>query len=158
MYRKATFAAGCFWGTEDAYRRLEGVLQTTAGYTGGEVNRPTYKEVGSGRTGHVEAVELLYDPQKISFQELLEVFWSIHNPTAGGRSDGPYQSPYRSVIYFHTPEQEAEAHKSKLRLQDSGRFIQSITTRIQPAGPFYPAEPYHQQYYEKLRQRATSAR
>jgi peptide-methionine (S)-S-oxide reductase len=146
---KATFAAGCFWGVEAAFRRVEGVVSTQVGYTGGHTENPTYKDVCSDRTGHAEAVEIIYDPEKVSYKDLLEVFWSIHDPTQLDRQGPDVGSQYRSAIFHHNGLQAREATESRNALEESGRFKRPIVTEIGPAGPFYRAEEYHQQYYEK---------
>jgi peptide-methionine (S)-S-oxide reductase len=146
---KATFAAGCFWGVEATFRQLPGVTATRVGYTGGHFADPTYKDVCSDRTGHAEAVEVEYDPAKLSYEKLLEVFWENHDPTQFNRQGPDYGSQYRSAIFFHTPEQESEARLSKEQLEKSGRFKKAIVTQIVPAVTFHPAEDYHQQYLEK---------
>jgi peptide-methionine (S)-S-oxide reductase len=146
---KATFAAGCFWGVEAAFRRVEGVVSTQVGYTGGHAENPTYKEVCSDRTGHAEAVQVTYDPEKVSYKDLLEAFWSIHDPTQRDRQGPDVGSQYRSAIFHHNGLQAREAIESKDALEKSGRFTRPIVTEIVPAGPFYRAEEYHQQYYEK---------
>ncbi len=144
---KATFAAGCFWGVEAAFRKVEGVLSTTVGYTGGSFPNPTYKDVCSDRTGHAEAVEVEYDTSKVSYEDLLNLFWQIHDPTTLDRQGPDVGTQYRSAIFFHTPEQEAAAKVSKERLQP--KLKHRIVTEITPAPVFYPAEDYHQQYLEK---------
>jgi peptide-methionine (S)-S-oxide reductase len=150
MTEKATFAAGCFWGVESAYRALPGVVSTTVGYTGGTRQNPTYQEVCTDRTGHAEAVQVEFDPSQVSYQQLLNLFWETHDPTTLNRQGPDVGSQYRSAIFFHTPEQEAAAKKSKEELQNSGRFKnKKIVTEITPASEFYPAEEYHQQYLEK---------
>ncbi len=150
MTEKATFAAGCFWGVELAYRALPGVVSTTVGYTGGTRQNPTYQEVCTDRTGHAEAVQVEFDPSQVSYQQLLNLFWEAHDPTTLNRQGPDVGSQYRSAIFFHTPEQEAAAKKSKEELQNSGRFKnKTIVTEITPASEFYPAEEYHQQYLEK---------
>jgi peptide-methionine (S)-S-oxide reductase len=146
---KATFAAGCFWGVEATFRQLPGVISTRAGYTGGHTANPTYKEVCSDGTGHAEAVEVEYDPAKISYEKLLNVFWENHDPTQLNRQGPDWGTQYRSAIFFHSPEQEAEAKASKQTLESSGRFRKPIVTQIVAAPTFYEAEDYHQQYLEK---------
>lgn len=146
---KATFAAGCFWGVEAAFRQLPGVISTRVGYTGGHSGNPTYKDVCSDQTGHAEAVEIEYDPAKLSYDKLLEVFWENHDPTQVDRQGPDYGSQYRSAIFFHSPEQEAAAKASKDKLQQSGALRRPIATQIVPATTFYEAEDYHQQYLEK---------
>lgn len=146
---KATFAAGCFWGVEAAFRRVAGVLSTSVGYLGGSFKNPTYEDVCSGKTGHAEVVEVEYDPSKVSYEELLEVFWSCHDPTTLNRQ-GPDRGPqYRSALFFHDPEQEALAVASKGKAQSSGRYKRPIVTEITAASEFYLAEDYHQRYLEK---------
>lgn len=146
---KATFAAGCFWGVEAAFRQVEGVTATQVGYTGGQVINPTYRDVCTGRTGHAEAVEVEYDPSRVSYEELLNLFWENHDPTTLNRQGPDIGSQYRSAIFFHTPEQETEARASRERLERSGRHRRPIVTEITPASEFYKAEEYHQQYFEK---------
>lgn len=149
LTEKATFAAGCFWGVEESFRKLKGVTSTRVGYTGGHTEGPSYKEVCSGRTGHAEAVEVTFDPSIISYGELLEVFWRIHDPTQRNRQGPDVGSQYRSVIFYHNQEQESMARESKRRLDASGRFKREIATSIEPAQEFYQAEDYHQRYIEK---------
>jgi len=149
MERKATFGAGCFWGVEAAFRRVKGVTSTRVGYSGGTMKNPSYNDVCTDRTGHAEVVEVEYDPAKVSYEELLNVFWDIHDPTTLNRQGPDVGTQYRSVIFFHSPEQEALAKASKEKLQHSGRFKRPIATEITPASEFYMAEDYHQQYLEK---------
>ncbi len=149
---KATFAAGCFWGVEAAFRRLDGVTATRVGYTGGTVEDPSYELVCSGGTGHAEALEVTFDPQRISYDDLLKVFWAEHDPTQLNRQGWDVGSQYRSAIFFHTPEQELSAQRSKAEAQ--GGTIGRVVTEILPAGQFYQAEDYHQQYLEKRGQAA----
>ncbi|HZS89116.1 MAG TPA: peptide-methionine (S)-S-oxide reductase MsrA [Chloroflexota bacterium] len=146
---KATFAAGCFWGVEAEFRRVDGVTATRVGYTGGTLENPTYRDVCSDRTGHAEAVEVTYDPDRVSYDDLLNVFWENHDPTQLNRQGPDYGSQYRSAIFYHDPEQEAAARASKERLERSGKFRRPIVTEIVPATTFYQAEDYHQQYLEK---------
>jgi len=146
---KATFAAGCFWGVEAAFRQMEGVTATRVGYTGGDFKNPTYKDVCSGTTGHAEAVEVEYDPSKVTYEELLKVFWENHDPTTLNRQGPDVGTQYRSAVFFLTPEQEAAAKASKEKLQRNGKYKRPIVTEINPASEFYPAEGYHQQYLEK---------
>ncbi len=146
---KATFAAGCFWGVEAAFRQVKGVGSTSVGYTGGTSKDPTYKEVCSGNTGHAESVEVEYDPSKVSYDELLTVFWENHNPTTLNRQGPDVGTQYRSAIFYHTPEQKAAAEASKERLQKSGRYSRPVVTQITPATQFYQAEEYHQRYFER---------
>jgi len=145
----ATFAAGCFWGVEAAFRRVEGVVGTTVGYTGGSTQDPTYKEVCGGQTGHAEAVQVSFDPDKVTYEQLVELFWQIHDPTTLNRQGPDIGTQYRSAIFTHSPEQEAAAKASKERQQASGRHGRDIVTEIALAAPFYRAEDYHQQYFEK---------
>jgi peptide-methionine (S)-S-oxide reductase len=143
VIEKATFAAGCFWGVEAAFRRTDGVVSTAVGYMGGSVEDPTYEQVCSGTTGHSEVVQVEFDPTRVSYEELLAVFWASHDPTRGTKTQ------YRSAIFFHGPDQEAAARTSKAHLEDSGRYGRDIVTEILPAERFYRAEEYHQQYLEK---------
>jgi len=147
--QKATFGAGCFWGVEAAFRQVKGVISTSVGYSGGTFKDPTYHDVCTGRTGHAEVVEVEYDPSKASYEELLAVFWNIHDPTTLNRQGPDVGTQYRSAIFFHNPEQGAAAKASKEQLQHSGRFKKPIVTEITPASPFYRAEEYHQRYLEK---------
>ena len=145
----ATFAAGCFWGIEEAFRRVEGVTATTAGYSGGTFENPTYKDVCSGRTGHAEVVQVEYDSARVSYEQLLTLFWSIHDPSRLSRERNDVSEQYRSAIFFHTPQQEAAARKSKQDLEDSGRIAKPVVTEITPASTVYEAEEHHQQYLAK---------
>ena len=144
----ATFAAGCFWGVEDEFMKVRGVKSTRVGYTGGNLTNPTYEDVCTDRTGHAEAIQLKYDPKEISYKELLELFWSLHNPTTINRQGPDIGTQYRSSIFFHTPEQEKIAKRVKQEL-DGSKFQNKIVTEIVPASIFYPAEEYHQKYYQK---------
>ena len=144
---KATFGAGCFWGVEAEFRRLAGVESTQVGYAGGKLDHPTYEDVCTDRTGHAEVVEVTFDPKVISYHDLLEVFWNNHNPTTLNRQGPDVGAQYRSAIFFHSPEQEAEAKTSRDAAQ--ARFARPIVTEIAPAQPFWRAEEYHQQYLEK---------
>lgn len=146
---KATFGAGCFWGVEAAFRRLNGIVSTTVGYSGGTLKDPSYADVCSGRTGHAEVVEVLYDPAITSYENLLALFWRIHDPTTLNRQGPDIGTQYRSVIFFHTPEQEAAARASKKELAASKRYLRPIVTEIVPASHFYTAEDYHQHYFER---------
>ena len=143
----ATFGAGCFWGVEAAFRRLAGVKSTQVGYLGGKLDHPTYHDVCTDRTGHAEVVEVTFDPAVVSYHDLIEVFWNNHNPTTLNRQGPDVGSQYRSAIFFHSPEQEAEAKASRDAAQ--AHFKKPIVTEITPASTFWPAEDYHQQYLEK---------
>ena len=145
----ATFGAGCFWGVEAAFARAPGVRSTMVGYAGGRLARPTYYQVCSGRTGHAEAVQVDYDPDQVSYRQLLDVFWTEHDPTQLDRQGRDVGSQYRSVIFVHDPEQEASARASKAELDQSGRYESPIVTEITPFSSFYPAEPHHQKYLAK---------
>ena len=146
---KITFAAGCFWGVEAAFRQTPGVLETAVGYSGGHSHNPTYEDVCTGRTGHAEAVQVAFDPQKISYAQLLNIFWQCHDPTQVNRQGPDVGTQYRSVIFYHSPQQAEAAHAAKAQLQNSKRYSQPIATDILPASTFYNAEEYHQQYLEK---------
>ena len=146
---KATFGAGCFWGVESAFRRRKGVVGTAVGYMGGTLKNPTYRDVCTDRTGHAEVVQLEYDPSQVSYEQLLDMFWEIHDPTELNRQGPDVGTQYRSVIFYHTPEQAAAARESKARLERSGRNRETIATEIVPATEFWMAEDYHQQYLEK---------
>jgi peptide-methionine (S)-S-oxide reductase len=146
---KATFAEGCFWGVEANFRRVPGVESAESGYTGGKTVNPSYEDVCTGRTGHAEAVEIEYDPARVRYEDLLEVFWASHDPTTPNRQGPDVGTQYRSAIFFHDAEQEAAARASKERQEKSGRFKRPIVTEIVAAGPFYKAEEYHQKYFEK---------
>jgi peptide-methionine (S)-S-oxide reductase len=147
--KRASFGAGCFWGVEAAFRRLAGVAETAVGYAGGALLNPTYHDVCTDRTGHAEVVQVEFDPDRVSYDRLLDVFWTIHNPTTRNRQGFDFGSQYRSVIFYHDDEQRAAALASKQRLEASGRYVREIVTEIIPAAPFYRAEEYHQRYYEK---------
>jgi len=146
---KATFAAGCFWGVEAAFAGQKGVISTHVGYTAGYFKNPTYAEVCSDKTGHAEAVEVIYNPAEISYEKLLDVFWSLHDPTTPNRQGPDIGSQYRSAIFYHTPKQKEQAERSKEKLEKSGKFKRPIVTEIVAVGDFYPAEEYHQQYFKK---------
>jgi peptide-methionine (S)-S-oxide reductase len=147
--QKATFAAGCFWGVEHVFRQVEGVLATRVGYSGGTTPNPTYKQVCTGRTGHAEAVEVAYDPDRVRYEDLLGVFWENHDPTTRNRQGVDIGNQYRSVIFVHDDEQKQAALRSRDELGDSGKFRRPIVTEIVPAAEFWQAEEYHQQYYKK---------
>lgn len=146
---KATFAAGCFWGVEATFRQIPGVTSTRVGYTGGDFKNPTYKDVCTDRTGHAEAVEVEYDPAKVSYDDLLNVFWENHDPTQLNRQGPDFGTQYRSAIFYHSPDQEQAARTSKQELEKSKRFSRPIVTQILASATFYEAEDYHQQYLEK---------
>jgi len=145
--QKATFAAGCFWGVEAAFRQINGVTDALVGYTGGTLVNPTYPDVCTGRTGHAEAVEVGFDPARVGYEQLLNAFWNMHDPTALNRQGPDIGTQYRSAIFFHSPEQESKARASKELAQ--ARFRRPIATEITPASEFYRAEEYHQRYFEK---------
>ncbi len=149
ILEKATFGAGCFWGVEAAFRQIPGVVETAVGYEGGALENPTYKDVCTDETGHAEVVEVTFDPSKVSFDTLLNVFWENHNPTTLNSQGPDFGSQYRSAIFFHSPEQQAVAEASKAAQDKSGHFKRPIVTEIVPAQTFYRAEEYHQQYLEK---------
>ena len=146
---RATFGAGCFWGVEAAFRQVKGVLKTTVGYMGGNLKNPTYEDVCTDETGHAEVVEVEYDPTKVSYEKLLEVFWKNHDPTQLNRQGPDVGTQYRTIIFFHNEEQKNAAIASKEKLQKSGKYNKPIATEIVPASTFYKAEEYHQQYLEK---------
>jgi peptide-methionine (S)-S-oxide reductase len=145
----ATFGAGCFWGVESAFRQIPGVTDATVGYEGGTLVNPSYKDVCTDRTGHAEVVQVAFDPAKVSYDRLLDAFWNMHDPTTPNRQGPDFGTQYRSVIFTHSPEQDAAAKASLERLAASGRFKRPIVTQIVPAATFYPAEEYHQRYFEK---------
>src|SRR3989338_979658 len=144
---KATFAAGCFWGVEAAFRQIKGVKSTRVGYTGGQMDNPTYEDVCTDETGHAEAVEVTFDPKKVSYEKLLEIFWKNHNPTQGNRQGPDVGTQYRSAVFYHNAKQKELAVNSMKELQN--KLDKKITTEIKPAEKFYAAEDYHQQYLEK---------
>ncbi|WP_455142412.1 peptide-methionine (S)-S-oxide reductase MsrA [Candidatus Hodarchaeum mangrovi] len=146
---KATFAAGCFWGIEARFREIPGVISTSVGYTGGKMTNPTYKEVCTGLTGHAEAVEVIYDENLVSYDELLQHFWNMHDPTTLNRQGLDIGTQYRSIIFYHSDEQRKKAFDSKKKLENSKKFKRSIVTEIKPISDYYKAEDYHQQYYVK---------
>ena len=147
--QKATFGAGCFWGVEAAFRRISGVMSTSAGYMGGTLENPTYKDVCTDKTGHAEVVEVIFDPSLVSYDQLLTRFWEIHDPTTLNRQGPDIGTQYRSVIFCYNAEQESAARVSKEYLQKTGRYKRNIVTEITRASTFYRAEEYHQQYLEK---------
>ena len=144
-----TFASGCFWCTEAVFGALEGVISVVSGYAGGEKDRPTYQEVAGGGTGHAEAVQVAYNPEKVSYQDLLEVFWATHDPTTPNRQGQDIGHQYRSVIFYHDEEQKRLAEASRQRLTASGEFKDPVVTEILPFDQFFPAEQYHQEYYRQ---------
>jgi peptide-methionine (S)-S-oxide reductase len=146
---KATFGAGCFWGVEQEFRKIPGVVDAAVGYAGGSLDNPTYRDVCTDRTGHAEVVEVDFDPSVVSYDRLLDVFWSAHDPTQVNRQGPDVGTQYRSVIFTHSPEQESAARASRDRLDQSGRFRRPIATQIEPASKFWRAEDYHQQYLAK---------
>jgi peptide-methionine (S)-S-oxide reductase len=145
----ATFAAGCFWGVEEAFRQIPGVIDTAVGYLGGHMQDPTYQDVCTDETGHAEVVQVTYDPAKVSYEQLLDSFWSAHDPTTLNRQGPDVGTQYRSAIFYHSPEQERIARASKDKAQNSGKFRRPIVTEITPTSPFYRAEEYHQKYLAK---------
>ena len=146
---KATFAAGCFWGVEAAFRQVPGVVSTAVGYSGGHTQDPTYEEVCTDATGHAEVVQVEYDPSRVTYEQLLDVFWNEHDPTQRNRQGPDVGTQYRSAIFFHTPDQRDAATRSKEALAESGSYRKPIATEITAASKFYPAEEYHQRYLEK---------
>ena len=146
---KATFGAGCFWGVEATFRSIPGVVSTLVGYCGGKTDNPTYQDVCTDTTGHAEVVEITFDPAQLPYEQLLETFWKLHDPTTPNRQGLDVGSQYRSVIFFHSPAQEAAARTAKERLDKSGKLRNPVVTQIVPAAPFYTAEDYHQRYLEK---------
>ncbi len=147
--QRATFAAGCFWGVEETFRKMDGVVSTSVGYTGGAMENPTYEDVCYRGTGHAEAVDIQFDPAKISYEKLLETFWDNHNPTTKDRQGPDVGSQYRSAVFFHSPEQQKAAEAVKAKIEASGRWKQPVVTQIVPAQTYYPAEDYHQKYLMK---------
>lgn len=145
--QKATFAAGCFWGVEAAFQKINGVVDTKVGYTGGNTKNPTYEQVCTDKTGHAEAIQLTYDPREITYEKLLEIFWDIHDPTLLNRQGPDVGSQYRSAIFYHNEEQREIAEKSRAKQQQ--KYDKKIATKISPAAEFYLAEEYHQKYFEK---------
>jgi peptide-methionine (S)-S-oxide reductase len=145
----ATFGTGCFWCTEAIFQQLEGVVKVTSGYSGGKVSNPSYKLVCTGTTGHAECLNIVYDPAKITFDELLEIFWQVHDPTTLNRQGNDVGTQYRSVIFYHNEEQKAKAEKYKQALDKSGAWDNPVVTALEPFVKFYPAEDYHQNYYKQ---------
>lgn len=146
---KATFGAGCFWGVEAAFARIPGVVETAVGYEGGSLENPSYKDVCTDQTGHAEVVELTFDPTQVAFEQLLDAFFSLHDPTQMNRQGPDWGTQYRSVVFFHSPEQEAAAKAKIEQLTDEKRFPKKIVTQVVPAANFWKAEEYHQKYLEK---------
>jgi peptide-methionine (S)-S-oxide reductase len=146
---KATFGAGCFWGVEATFRATRGVSNATVGYAGGMKENPTYQDVCTDETGHAEVVQVEFDPTIVSYKQLLDVFWANHNPTTLNRQGPDVGTQYRSVVFYHSPEQRVAVEEAKANLEKSGRFPRPIVTQIEPAPKFYPAEEYHQRYLEK---------
>lgn len=149
VHALATFGAGCFWHVEDAFRKIPGVVDAAVGFMGGRVADPSYERVCTGTTGHAEVCQVTYDPARVSYEQLLEAFWVMHDPTQMNRQGPDVGSQYRSVIFTHTPEQAVTARRSKAALDASRKFKQPIATAIESAGPFYRADEYHQRYFEK---------
>src|SRR5207245_5121247 len=149
MAEIATFGAGCFWGVEAAFQRVPGVIDTAVGYRGGETQNPTYKDVCTDETGHAEVVQITFDPTKVSYEQLLDVFWQAHDPTQANRQGPDFGTQYRTAIFFHSAEQEIAAKKSRAALEATGKFKRPIATEITPASTFYRAEEYHQKYLQK---------
>jgi peptide-methionine (S)-S-oxide reductase len=150
--KKATFGAGCFWGVEAAFQKIKGIQSTTVGYMGGSLKNPTYEDVCTNTTGHVEIVHIIYDESIVSYEKLLDIFWKIHDPTQLNKQGFDIGSQYRSVIFYHSLEQKNLAERSKKNLMKSGKYDREIVTEIQKAQKFWPAEEYHQKYLEKHRQ------
>lgn len=153
-FREATFAAGCFWGVERAFRQVPGVVEVVSGYTGGHTSNPTYEQVCTGSTGHAEAVLVTYNPAIVSYETLLHVFWSIHDPTQLNRQGPDIGTQYRSAIFYHDEEQRTRAESSMRELEESGRLRSAVVTELTLAGPFWRAEEYHQRYLDKSRRGA----
>jgi peptide-methionine (S)-S-oxide reductase len=149
MAEKATFGAGCFWGVEATFHEIPGVLDAVSGYMGGTLDNPTYQDVCTDRTGHAEVVQVTFDPAQVSYEQILDAFWKLHDPTQVNRQGPDFGKQYRSAIFFHSPEQEAAAKTAKERLQKSGAYSKPIATEITPASTFWRAEEYHQRYLEK---------
>jgi peptide-methionine (S)-S-oxide reductase len=147
--QQATFGAGCFWGVEAAFQKITGVITIKVGYMGGHIKNPTYEDVCTDKTGHAEVVQISYDPKIISYEQLLDIFWDIHDPTQLNRQGPDRGTQYRSVIFYHDEQQKKIAEQSKQEQQASGNFNKNIVTEIVPAQDFYPAEEYHQKYFEK---------
>jgi len=151
FFMKATFAAGCFWHVEELFRKVKGVKTTTVGYIGGTLEKPTYEDVCTDKTGHAEAVQVEYDPSVVSYGDLLKIFWENHDPTSLNRQGPDIGTQYRSAIFYHNADQEKIAKILKEKLEKSGKYSKKIVTEIKAATTFYPAEEYHQQYFDKMR-------
>lgn len=149
-HKVAVFGAGCFWGVESAFRAVEGVVDVAVGYAGGTVPKPAYRQVCTGRTGHAEVVQVEYDPARVTFERLLEVFWQIHDPTTLNRQGPDVGTQYRSIIFYSDEHERKAAEESKRRLDESGKLRRPVVTQIVPAAEFYRAEEYHQRYYERM--------
>ena len=149
-HKLAVFGAGCFWGVESAFRAVEGVIDVAVGYAGGTVPKPSYRTVCSGKTGHAEVVQVEYDPARVSFEQLLEVFWQIHDPTTLNRQGPDFGTQYRSIVFYSDEHERKVAEESKRRLDESGKLGRPVVTQIVPAAEFYRAEEYHQRYYERM--------
>ena len=149
-HKLAVFGAGCFWGVESAFRAVEGVIDVAVGYAGGTVPKPNYRNVCSGKTGHAEVVQVEYDPARVSFEQLLEVFWQIHDPTTLNRQGPDFGTQYRSIVFYSDEHERKVAEESKRRLDESGKLGRPVVTQIVPAAEFYRAEEYHQRYYERM--------
>jgi peptide-methionine (S)-S-oxide reductase len=149
-HKLAVFGAGCFWGVESAFRAVEGVVDVAVGYAGGTVPKPNYRTVCSGKTGHAEVVQVEYDPARVTFEQLLEVFWQIHDPTTLNRQGPDFGTQYRSIIFYSDEHERKAAEESKRRLDESGKLPRPVVTQIVPAAEFYRAEEYHQRYYERM--------
>jgi peptide-methionine (S)-S-oxide reductase len=145
----ATFGAGCFWGVESAFRQIPGVIDTKVGFEGGTLANPSYRDVCTDKTGHAEVVQVTFDPSAVSYDKLLDAFWSLHDPTTLNRQGPDFGTQYRSVIFYHSPAQQAAAKRSLEQLTAAHRYKRPIVTQIEPASTFYPAEEYHQRYFEK---------
>lgn len=146
----AVFGAGCFWGVESSFRAVEGVVDVAVGYAGGNVAKPSYRQVCTGKTGHAEVVQVEYDPTRVTFAQLVEVFWQIHDPTTLNRQGPDFGTQYRSVIFYSDEDERTAAEESKRRLDESGQLGRPVVTQIVPAAEFYRAEEYHQRYYERM--------
>jgi peptide-methionine (S)-S-oxide reductase len=149
-HKLAVFGAGCFWGVESAFRAVDGVIDVAVGYAGGTVPKPNYRTVCSGKTGHAEVVQVEYDPARVSFEQLLEVFWQIHDPTTLNRQGPDFGTQYRSIVFYSDEHERKVAEESKRRLDESGKLGRPVVTQIVPAAEFYRAEEYHQRYYERM--------